>query len=110
MVEVNRDVGNVRCNVFERTKTERGNDTQQLIPYLSDDRHEIRLINILLDVLKFWLFGIRIRIMINERHEAFAIFLRQDVLLLSHAGVQINLVPERINEGANRSLLVGKNK
>ena len=43
--------------------------------YLSDDRHEVRLVNILLDVLKFWLFDVRIRIMIDERHEAFAIFL-----------------------------------
>jgi len=74
--------------------------------YLSDDRHEIRLINILLDVLKFWLFGIRIRIMINERHEAFAIFLRQDVLHLSHAGLQINIVPERVDVRANGSFLV----
>lgn len=74
--------------------------------YLSDDRHEVRLVNILLDVLKFWLFDVRIRIMIDEQHEAFAIFLRQGVVLLSRTGVEINFVSERVDEGANGSFLV----
>ena len=44
--------------------------------------------------------------MVNERHEAIAIFLREDVLLLSHAGVEINLVSKRVDEGANGSFLL----
>ena len=71
--------------------------------YLSDDRHEVRLVNVLLVVL---IEKIVFRAKDNQRHKAVAIFLRQDVLLLSRAGVQINLVPERVNEGANRSLLL----
>ena len=53
-IQVNRNVGNVRSDkYYERTNAESGKRyvTQLWIPYLSDDSHEIRLVNVLLDVL-----------------------------------------------------------
>jgi len=44
--------------------------------------------------------------MVNQRHETFTIFLRQDVLLLSCAGLQINFVSKRVDVRANGSFLV----
>ena len=71
--------------------------------YLSDDRHEVRLVNVLLVVL---IENLVFRAKDNQRHKAVAIFLRQDVLLLSRAGVQINLVSERVDKGSNGSFLL----
>mmetsp|Transcript_11404 Transcript_11404/g.26868 ORF Transcript_11404/g.26868 Transcript_11404/m.26868 type:complete len:448 (-) Transcript_11404:125-1468(-) len=70
---------------------------------LSDDRHEVRLVNVLLVVL---IENLVFRAKDNQRHKAVAIFLRQDVLLLSRAGVQINLVSERVDKGSNGSFLL----
>ena len=44
--------------------------------------------------------------MVNQRHETFTIFLRQDVLLLSCTALQINFVSKRVDVRANGSFLV----
>ena len=78
---------------------------RSFIPYLSNDRHEIGLIDVLLKIVEcailfdMWVDD-------KQRHQAFAVFLRQDALLLSPAGIQINFKSERVYEGADGSFLV----